>query len=347
MKTTFSIIIVLLTFGILLGAYSTLNTNNINIGTCGTAQQQTTLINGFTALQCINPNFATIYQTQGNIQNIQQAQISACTATNTQLSTQLTTITQLTTGITQTGTITTTLGTTITTTITLSTITTTLTQSQTTITQGTITTTLQTQTLTSVVSPCDIITQQPSQSSNTGSFVFTTTPCSSNTPLGSLYCTLSGAGQSIKNALANVYCHAVASNNLGGCLTGIAIGNAMPNVIQGSVNNIIQNQLGVSVGGQSTNNSVFGVLANPLNQALLVLGIFIGLGILAGLFGAGILANIIAVAGLALSIITYTEGELGAFGSIPSVIYIPIQSFITILLIILIWDSMSGGKGSD
>jgi hypothetical protein len=100
-------------------------------------------------------------------------------------------------------------------------------------------------------------------------------------------------------------------------------------VIQASGNNI----------GMVTNN-------NPLTESLLALGIFLSLGIFAGLMGAGLLARVMVLAGLALSMVMYIEGQLGAFSGMPTLIYFAFNGIVASLLVILIWSAFdSGGIG--
>lgn len=116
----------------------------------------------------------------------------------------------------------------------------------------------------------------------------------------------------------------------------------------GEIKNInIANQF---ANGQTSASNIWlgDILGNPLDEALLIMGIFLGIGLLAGLFGAGILAVRIASVGIGLSVITFIEGSLGVFGTLPLLVSIGFNGVIGALLLIVAWESFNapgGGAG--
>lgn len=116
----------------------------------------------------------------------------------------------------------------------------------------------------------------------------------------------------------------------------------------GEIKNInVANQF---ANGQTSASNIWlgNVLSNPLDEALLIMGIFLGIGLLAGLFGAGVLAVRIASVGIGLSVITFIEGSLGVFGDLPLLIFLGFNGVIGALLLIVAWESFNapgGGAG--
>ena len=96
----------------------------------------------------------------------------------------------------------------------------------------------------------------------------------------------------------------------------------------------------------SSTNQWFQLFNNPLDSALTIMGIFLGLGILAGLLGAGILARVMASVGIGLSVITYIEGSLAVFNGLPGLIFIGFNGIIGILLLIIAWESFNAPGGN-
>ena len=153
--------------------------------------------------------------------------------------------------------------------------------------------------------------------------------------------------QSPRTAIGTGYC-----NTIGGLLAGksacyLALNLDMSLSGTVAIQNAIGSQLGANVNSQSvSNNTVLQIVSNPFNQAMIVLGTFLALGILAGLFGAGILARIMALAGLTLSFIIYMEGQLALFGGMPSYLWWMINGIFTAIMIVIIWEAFdSGGVG--
>jgi hypothetical protein len=102
----------------------------------------------------------------------------------------------------------------------------------------------------------------------------------------------------------------------------------------------------VSVSATNTNNNfVLNILSDPLNQAIIVMTTFLGLGVLAGAFGAGILARVMASVALGLSSIVYIEGQLTAFAGLPTLLWFMFNGIVAILLIIIVWEAFNSGGG--
>ena len=99
-------------------------------------------------------------------------------------------------------------------------------------------------------------------------------------------------------------------------------------------------------GKTTSSNTWLKLFNNPLDSALSIMGLFLGLGLLAGLLGAGLLARVVASVGIGLSIITYIEGSLGAFGSLPTLIYIGFNGIIGLLLLIIAWEAFNAPGGA-
>ena len=97
----------------------------------------------------------------------------------------------------------------------------------------------------------------------------------------------------------------------------------------------------------ASSNAWFKLFASPLDSALTIMGIFLGLGILAGLLGAGILARVMASVGIGLALITYIEGSLSVFGNgLPTLIYIGFNGMIGMLLLIIAWEAFNAPGGT-
>jgi hypothetical protein len=121
---------------------------------------------------------------------------------------------------------------------------------------------------------------------------------------------------------------------------------------ESTVNNAVtgsSNPFSSNSGGSLTavyDNSIIQFASSPFGQAMIVLGVFLALGILAGLLGAGILARVMALAGLALSIITYIEGQLTSFTGLPDYIWWLVNGIFTAIMVIIVWEAFdSGGMG--
>jgi hypothetical protein len=69
----------------------------------------------------------------------------------------------------------------------------------------------------------------------------------------------------------------------------------------------------------------------------------LGLGVLAGAFGAGILARVMASVALGLSSIVYIEGQLTAFAGLPTLLWFMFNGIVAILLIIIVWEAFNSG----
>lgn len=97
----------------------------------------------------------------------------------------------------------------------------------------------------------------------------------------------------------------------------------------------------------ASNNEWFKLFASPLDSALTIMGVFLGLGILAGLLGAGILARVMASVGIGLAMIDYIEGSLSTFNALPTLIYFGFNGVIGLLLLIIAWEAFNspGGAG--
>jgi hypothetical protein len=121
---------------------------------------------------------------------------------------------------------------------------------------------------------------------------------------------------------------------------------------ESTVNNAVtgsSNPFSSNSGGSLTavyDNSLVKLASTPFGQAMIVLGVFLALGILAGLLGAGILARVMALAGLALSIIIYIEGQLTSFTGLPDYIWWLVNGIFTAIMVIIVWEAFdSGGVG--
>jgi hypothetical protein len=93
-----------------------------------------------------------------------------------------------------------------------------------------------------------------------------------------------------------------------------------------------------------TNGIFFSITSNPLETAGAIAAIFIGLGVLAGVLGAGSLANIMAAVGLALSVNAYFALEELQFNGMPLPAVLIFNGFIGIVSIWLIWTAFDGGS---
>jgi hypothetical protein len=102
---------------------------------------------------------------------------------------------------------------------------------------------------------------------------------------------------------------------------------------------------GAVITGQNGNpytNSNYGTIDNVFAACLVIAGIFIGLGLLAGVFGAGAFANVIATTGIGMSLIFFFQGVFAssAFKNTPFILEIFIDAitatiFIWILMVLL------------
>jgi hypothetical protein len=102
---------------------------------------------------------------------------------------------------------------------------------------------------------------------------------------------------------------------------------------------------GAVITGQNGNpytNSNYGTIDNVFSACLAIAGIFIGLGLLAGVLGAGQFANVIATTGIGMSLIFFFQGVFAstAFKNTPFIIEIFIDAitatiFIWIIMVIL------------
>lgn len=183
----------------------------------------------------------------------------------------------------------------------------------------------------------------------TGTVSSTNNICTSSNYIGDVYCSLVNTN----NALVTWSCNNVANiPAIGSILTEFSACN--PKLPTSQLNNYVVNGAQQLVGSQVgasfqnvSNNSILGLLSNPLNEALLVVGVFLSLGILAGLFGAGILARAMALVGLSLAFVTYIEGELSVFQGMPDYLWWMVNGIFTIILAIIIYEgfSESGGLG--
>ena len=175
--------------------------------------------------------------------------------------------------------------------------------------------------------------------------------CTSTNLLGNLYCALINTGNVIKGGFQTAYCDALGALGLdstSNCLLATNIGNSLSgstNIQQG-----VGNVVGASVSNTGvSNNALVKFASTPFGQAMIALGTFLALGVLAGLLGAGILARVMVLAGLALSIIVYIEGQLASFsgtGGLPDYIWWLVNGIFTAIMIIIVWEAFdSGGVG--
>ena len=150
----------------------------------------------------------------------------------------------------------------------------------------------------------------------------------------------------IANGLRGLVCY-IAPNSTGptGCLGTQPIPPVSaqnPPVLLNANNTIGTYNQDVSIG--SNNNSVLSILDSPLTQAVSIALLFIGLGWLAGTFGAGILANYMGRVGIAVSLFYYFNATMLSFGSVPAIIMIFINAIIAVPTVILFYESLGGGS---
>lgn len=94
------------------------------------------------------------------------------------------------------------------------------------------------------------------------------------------------------------------------------------------------------------NNPLISIVDNPITQAVTLAIIFVGLGVLAGTFGAGILAPTMMRVGIAVSLFYYINAQLSVFNGIPWFVYILFNAIIGVPTLIMLWDSFKGGVSS-
>lgn len=92
------------------------------------------------------------------------------------------------------------------------------------------------------------------------------------------------------------------------------------------------------------NNEFIQIFDNPLTQAVSIAVIFLALGILAGLFGAGILANYISRVGIVVSFYYYFNAQILAFGGMPTILIIFLNGIMSVPMIILFYESLGSGQ---
>ena len=126
--------------------------------------------------------------------------------------------------------------------------------------------------------------------------------------------------------------------NLGSSCANAAVANQQAGVLQNG-GNYIQ---ALNAGQTTTNNSYLSVLGNPLTEATLVATVFIGLGIFAGLLGAGFLAQVMASVGIGMAMVTYIEGQLTTFQQLPPIVFYIFNGYIGMMLVIMIWETFQG-----
>jgi hypothetical protein len=163
------------------------------------------------------------------------------------------------------------------------------------------------------------------------------------------------------NILGQLYCNLVSFNLQAqnfGCQLANSIGIpswlstcngqlTTQNPIAKGANQLIANAVGSNIQTSGvSNNGILGIAGSPFNQAMIVVGTFLALGLLAGLFGAGILARVMVLAGLGLSMIIYIEGQMAAFSSMPTYLWWLFNGIMTVIMIIIIHEAFdSGGVG--
>lgn len=136
-------------------------------------------------------------------------------------------------------------------------------------------------------------------------------------------------------------------------LGNTAVCNVQPNVAGINAGATLSGQLSQT----SASNFVAGILANPIAQTITVAGIFLALGWLAGIFGAGINAPTVAKVAIAISLVYYMNAQMSVFGinvftvftnaNIAEMAIFSIVNLITgVGVILLVWDSLGGGKTS-
>ena len=157
-----------------------------------------------------------------------------------------------------------------------------------------------------------------------------------------LWCALYNAGTALNDQICS---------NFGGSIFEACPANPYHNnpltsngqVLLNGASNYIANSVGASYQSVSNNQVINNPLADPLNQALVALGVFLGLGIFAGVMGAGILAKTMVLAGLALSLILYMEGQLSVFTGLPSLIWWLINGVFAAVMIVIVWEVFDSG----
>ena len=173
-----------------------------------------------------------------------------------------------------------------------------------------------------------------------------TVTTTSNTTSGQSGCgILCNVWDSIVNVAVDV-CNFTALNIFGtGACTSIG-NNIAP--VETNLGNQAIILAGSNGGSQTTsNNTWLKLFANPLDSALTIMGIFLGLGILAGLLGAGILARVMASVGIGLALIDYIESSISVFTGLPSLIYIGFNGIIGLLLLIIAWEAFNAPGGTS
>ena len=106
-----------------------------------------------------------------------------------------------------------------------------------------------------------------------------------------------------------------------------------------SLTQLAQSPFGISSLG--SNSIFYSITSNPLATAGTIAGVFIGLGILAGVLGAGMLANIMASVGIALSVNAYFALEELQFSGMPLPAVLLFNGFIAVVSLWLIWEAFS------
>ena len=104
-----------------------------------------------------------------------------------------------------------------------------------------------------------------------------------------------------------------------------------------SLTQLAQSPFGISSIG--SNSIFYSITSNPLATAGTIAGVFIGLGILAGVLGAGTLANIMASVGIALSVNAYFALEELQFSGMPLPAVLLFNGFIAVVSLWLIWEA--------
>ena len=100
---------------------------------------------------------------------------------------------------------------------------------------------------------------------------------------------------------------------------------------------------GINAANYASNDIWAAVTSSPANTALAIALLFIGLGLLAGLFGAGILANVVGSVGIGLAAYYYINTQVTTFGTLPWQVSLLFNGVITLAELIVIWSSIGAG----
>jgi hypothetical protein len=191
------------------------------------------------------------------------------------------------------------------------------------------------------ITPQNADVQQNNVQQQTNGITPQTTGFTCPTGMKGIFCQITcalygGSSQTCRNA--EIF-GPVGPVDLGG---GIAV--AAPTTVTGTLSSQVTGAL---------NHAIYGVTSNPLLTTLVVVGIFLGLGILAGTLGAGIKADVMAAVGIGLAVVTYIQTTLlkyfGDPGNPASGLANPVFfMFLAVeapMLIFIIDEAFKGGKG--